>query len=171
MNKQTCIIACHYTSPCGNLILASYGNALCLADWQLSSKHEQNKARISKTLGLPFVEGKSELLDNTCIQLDEYFLGKRQTFDLPLLMLGTDFQREVWESLGAIPYGATCSYLDLAQSIHRPMSVRAVANAVGANPLSIIVPCHRIIGSNNQLRGYAGGIEAKALLLSLEGRP
>lgn len=108
-------------------------------------------------------------LDEVARQLDEYFAGKREQFQLTLAAPGTPFQREVWHALQHIPYGTTCSYSELAEKIGRPRAVRAVGTANGANPISIIVPCHRVIGSNGTLTGYAGGIERKQLLLELEG--
>ncbi|TDF85498.1 methylated-DNA--[protein]-cysteine S-methyltransferase [Pseudomonas sp. H9] len=108
-------------------------------------------------------------LDTVARQLDEYFAGKREVFDLRLAPLGTPFQQEVWQALQRIPYGTTCSYRDLAENIGRPRAVRAVGTANGANPISIIVPCHRVIGSNGTLTGYAGGVERKQMLLELEG--
>jgi methylated-DNA-[protein]-cysteine S-methyltransferase len=103
-------------------------------------------------------------------QLDEYFAGKRQQFDLPLHPSGTPFQLEVWGALLAIPYGETTSYADIARRIRRPRAVRAVGAANGANPLAIIVPCHRVIGSHGDLVGYGGGLPAKRWLLAHERR-
>ena len=102
-------------------------------------------------------------------QLREYFAGERRQFDLPLEPAGTAFQLEVWEQLRAIAFGATDSYAAIAARIGRPRAVRAVGAANGANPLAIIVPCHRVIGSNGRLTGYAGGLERKAWLLRHEG--
>ena len=108
-------------------------------------------------------------LDEVARQLDEYFAGKREVFEVRLAPLGTAFQQEVWHALQRIPYGTTCSYGDLAEQIGRPRAVRAVGTANGANPIAIIVPCHRVIGSNGTLTGYAGGVERKQMLLELEG--
>jgi len=102
-------------------------------------------------------------------QLEEYFAGARRTFDLPLAAAGTDFQREVWRGLAAIPYGVTLSYGELARRLGRDRAVRAVGLANGRNPLSIVVPCHRVIGANGTLTGYGGGLERKRFLLELEG--
>jgi methylated-DNA-[protein]-cysteine S-methyltransferase len=101
-------------------------------------------------------------------QLEEYFAGTRQAFDLPLAAEGTDFQRRVWDALLGIPYGTTISYLELARRIGDPKAVRAVGLANGRNPISIIVPCHRVIGSDGSLTGYGGGIERKRWLLQHE---
>lgn len=101
-------------------------------------------------------------------QLSAYFRGELRAFNLPLLPAGTPFQRTVWQAIAEVPYGQTISYKQLAQRIGRPNATRAVANATGANPLAIIIPCHRIIGSNGSLTGFAGGLYAKRFLLNLE---
>jgi methylated-DNA-[protein]-cysteine S-methyltransferase len=101
-------------------------------------------------------------------QLDEYFDGRRQTFDLPLDLSGTPFQQKVWERLSQVPYGATASYLLHAQSVGAGHAVRAVGTAIGRNPVSIIIPCHRIVAGNGTLAGYAGGLERKRYLLAFE---
>jgi methylated-DNA-[protein]-cysteine S-methyltransferase len=103
-------------------------------------------------------------------QLLEYFSGKRKTFDFPLAPKGTPFQLDVWNALLEIPYGDTVTYAELARRIGRPAAVRAVGAANGANPIPVIIPCHRVIGSNGTLTGYGGGIERKQWLLALEGR-
>lgn len=104
------------------------------------------------------------------IQLREYFAGQRQVFALELALQGTDFQLAVWNELLRIPYGVTISYAELAHRIGRPSAIRAAGTANGANPVPVIVPCHRVIGSNGTLTGYGGGIERKQWLLALEGR-
>jgi len=103
-------------------------------------------------------------------QLAEYFAGQRSEFDLPLAPAGTDFQQAVWRALLAVPFGATSTYGDIAQTIRRPSAVRAVGAAVGANPIGIVVPCHRIIGRDGSLTGYAAGLDRKVKLLALERR-
>lgn len=103
-------------------------------------------------------------------QLQEYLRGEREQFDLALDAQGTDFQKRVWKALMDIPYGATCSYGDIARALGNPKAVRAVGAANGQNPISIVVPCHRVIGSNGKLTGYAGGLTRKAWLLSMETR-
>lgn len=102
-------------------------------------------------------------------QLEAYFAGESQTFDLPIRFSGTDFQCAVWEALREIPCGETRTYGDIAKCIGRPKAVRAVGHAIGQNPISIIVPCHRVIGKDGTLTGFAGGLSAKAWLLTLEG--
>lgn len=109
-------------------------------------------------------------LDDLSTQLHEYFSGKRKTFEFPLAPKGTAFQLAVWNALLAIPYGDTITYAELAQRIGKPSAIRAVGAANGANPIPVIIPCHRVIGSNGTLTGYGGGIERKQWLLALEGR-
>lgn len=103
-------------------------------------------------------------------QLNDYFSGKRKTFNLPVLLSGTPFQCQVWDAVNKIPFGQTTSYLKLSQALGNPAAIRAVGAAIGANPILIIIPCHRIIGTNGQLTGYAGGLDRKERLLELEGR-
>ena len=101
-----------------------------------------------------YKEGISEVITRTIGQLDEYFAGRRTTFDIPLLLVGTDFQKTVWNELLNIPYGKTISYAGLSQKLGNPKAIRAIASANGANPISILVPCHRVIGSDRKLVGY-----------------
>jgi methylated-DNA-[protein]-cysteine S-methyltransferase len=103
--------------------------------------------------------------------LQEYFRGERRTFDLPLAPRGTEFQMDVWRALQRIPYGETRSYSGIAREIGRPAAVRAVGAANGANPIPIVIPCHRVVGSNGSLTGFGGGIETKRWLLALESTP
>jgi methylated-DNA-[protein]-cysteine S-methyltransferase len=103
-------------------------------------------------------------------QLDEYFAGQREEFDLPLAPRGTPFELSVWEELRRIPFGETRSYADIARALGKPAATRAVGRANGANPLPIVVPCHRVIGSNGSLTGFGGGLDNKVRLLELEGR-
>ncbi|NBD35189.1 MAG: methylated-DNA--[protein]-cysteine S-methyltransferase [Chloroflexi bacterium] len=113
--------------------------------------------------------GDLPLLREAQAQLTGYFEGRRAAFDLPLDLRGADFQRAVWEALLTIPYGETCSYGDVAAAIGRPRAARPVGQAVGANPVGVIVPCHRVIGSDGRLTGYGGGLDLKRALLRLEG--
>ena len=129
---------------------------------------EQREKRLLKALNVFFIERDNEVLIDARRQLSEYFNAQRKTFDMPLLMTDTDFQKRVWQALIRVPFGATASYLDLAERIKNKKAVRAVASANGANAISIFIPCHRIIGSNGQLTGYAGGLPAKEALLKLE---
>jgi methylated-DNA-[protein]-cysteine S-methyltransferase len=113
--------------------------------------------------------GRGGVLDAAAEQLDAYFAGQLTEFDLPIELRGTPFQREVWAALLAIPFGRTTSYRQLAMRVGRPAAYRAVGMANGRNPISIVVPCHRVIGSDGSLTGYGGGIERKSWLLAHEG--
>ncbi len=157
-----------YHSPCGDLLLGSLSDRLCLCDW--TNRHNANVvlSRLRQYLHADLKEGNSAIIDMAISQLGEYFIGARSTFTTPILFAGTAFQQAVWSSLLTVPYGETVTYLQLAERLHCPQSVRAVANAVGANAVSIFVPCHRIIGTNGTLTGYAGGLPAKRFLLQLE---
>jgi methylated-DNA-[protein]-cysteine S-methyltransferase len=157
-----------FKTSCGELLLGSFNGKLCLCDWKYRKRRRAIDFRIQKALNAVYEEGTSKLIEQTREQLSRYFAKERTVFDIPLLLIGTDFQRQVWEELMQVPYGRTESYLGLANRINKPEAVRAVATANGANAISIIIPCHRIIGSNNKLVGYAGGLDAKKKLLALE---
>ena len=126
-------------------------------------------SRIQTFLNADFKEGDSLVIESTIRQLNEYFEQRRTSFEIPLLIAGSDFQKKVWEALVHISYGTTTTYQDLAEALNASKAIRAIASANGANALSIIVPCHRVIGSNGELVGYAGGLSAKKSLLNLEG--
>ncbi|WP_304247060.1 methylated-DNA--[protein]-cysteine S-methyltransferase [Parabacteroides gordonii] len=158
----------NYQSPCGELILGSLDGKLCLCDWMNEERRTLIDRRLQKLLHARYEAGESEVLAQTVSQLDEYFAGKRTEFDIPLLFAGTDFQKAVWNALLNIPYGKTVSYAALSQDLGNRKAIRAVAAANGANSISILVPCHRVIGSNQKLVGYAGGLSAKQQLLDLE---
>jgi methylated-DNA-[protein]-cysteine S-methyltransferase len=151
-----------WTGPLGPMLLASHDAGL-LGVWFEQQKHYPDVA------GLAF--GDHPIVTVAQAQLSAYFAGERSQFSLPLdLSNGTAFQQSVWRALLEIPCGVTISYSGLSQQIGRPSAVRAVAAAVGRNPLSIVVPCHRVLGSNGSLTGYAGGVDRKAALLNLEQR-
>lgn len=169
MKERNTIYIQDYVSPWGTLQLGSLDNKLCMCDWLSDSHHRKVKKRLERLLHANLEFGTSEVLSLAVRELDEYFAGLRKEFDLPLHTVGTELQQEVWSELQKTPYGATISYKALAEHMNRPEAVRAVANAVGNNSISLFIPCHRIIGSNNALTGYAGGIEAKRALLKFEG--
>jgi len=125
--------------------------------------------RIKKGLNAEFKQEGSQVIEIAKQQLAEYFEGKRTSFDIPLTFVGTQFQKHVWNELLEIPIGKTDTYLGLSKKLGNVKAIRAVATANGANALSIIVPCHRVIGSEGKLVGYAGGLPAKKKLLELEG--
>lgn len=159
----------YYHSPAGELILGSFEDELCLCDWMIEKRRDRIDLRIQKMLDVRYIIGSSAVIEKAVAELDDYFARRSTTFDIPLLFVGTDFQKRVWNKLLEIPYGHTVSYGEMARQLGCPKAVRAVANANGANALSIFAPCHRVIGSNSRLVGYAGGLEAKRILLELEG--
>ncbi|RRD02059.1 methylated-DNA--[protein]-cysteine S-methyltransferase [Prevotella sp. OH937_COT-195] len=143
-----------YHSPCGNIYLGAVAEGLCFAKWSPLDFGE---------------EGFNEVLAKAVCELDEYFAGRRREFDVTLCYVrGTDFQKRVWDLLKTIKYGKTISYMEEARKYGNVKAVRAVANANRCNPLSIFIPCHRVIGSDGSLTGYAGGIEKKRFLLNME---
>jgi len=158
----------YFKTPVGELILGSYGNKLCLADWRQRKMRDSIDNRLRKRLDAEYIEQSSEVIEETIRQLNEYFNSDRKVFNIPLLVVGTEFQKSVWNGLIEVHFGTTASYLDLAKSIGNEKAVRAVATAVGANAISILIPCHRIIGSDGSLTGYAGGLDTKKKLLKLE---
>lgn len=152
------------------MILGSYGNKICLCDWAVEKRRDMIDRRIRRHLNAVYKEALSETVSRAISQLDEYFAGTRREFPIPVIFCGTPFQCAVWRELMKIPYGTTLSYAALAGRIGNPKAVRAVASANATNPISILVPCHRVIGSDNRLTGYGGGLDAKRMLLSLETR-
>lgn len=156
--------ACKFLeSPVGLLTLVARGSKLAAILWE---DDRPNRVR----LGELQEQGDHPMLVRTAAQLQEYFAGARQQFDLELDFAGTGFQVQVWQALLAIPFGETRSYLDIATQLGNPKAVRAVGAANGRNPISIVAPCHRVIGSSGSLTGFAGGLPAKQFLLSLERR-
>lgn len=157
-----------YGSPCGVLLLGVMESRLCLCNWTESRCRTRVEDRVARLLQAEYRSGSDETLVLAVRQLDEYFDGRRQVFDLPLLPVGTEFQLSVWRELLNIPYGGVCTYTVQAERLAMPRAVRAVAAANGQNALSIFIPCHRVIGKEGRLTGYAGGIETKRFLLELE---
>ena len=160
----------YYNSPCGELVLASMDDELCLCDWNGMPCAERNLRRIRRYVNKDFRKETSPVIEQTKRQLDDYFAGNRKEFDIQLHTFGTDFQNRVWKALLDIPYGKTRTYMEIAKSIGNAKGVRAVAQAIGANSIDIIVPCHRVIGSNHSLTGFSGGLDKKRFLLELERR-
>lgn len=158
----------YYKTQIGELLLGSFDEKLCLLDFRYRKMRNTVDNRIKKGIGAEFVFKDNDVLRVIRKQIDEYLNKERKNFDIPLLMIGTDFQKSVWTALMQVPYGSTSSYLELARNIKNEKAVRAVANANGANSMSLIIPCHRIIGSNRKLVGYGGGLVAKEQLLKLE---
>lgn len=158
----------YFKTSYGELILGSFNDKLCLCDWRFRKMRASIDARIQKGLKADYEGKETSVLQNTKLQLNEYFNGDRKVFDIPLLLIGTDFQKSVWNELLKIPYGKTDTYLELSKKLENEKAIRAVASANGANAIAFIVPCHRIIGSDGKLVGYAGGLNVKKKLLQLE---
>lgn len=157
-----------YEAPCGRLLIGVHGQNICLCDWIIGDRIEKTLRRITGLLDPVPLHDNQDILQLVSDQLDKYFAGALRRFDIPIMALGTEFQRRVWEALFQIHYGKTVSYKEIATAIGLPHGVRAVASAIGANPLSLVIPCHRVVGSDGSLTGYAGGLEAKRFLLRLE---
>lgn len=158
--RQACTAQATIETPLGRVLLARTARGLAGA-WFEDQKY------FPGTLDAP-ERADDPLLQQAARELLAHLAGGRRGFAVPLDPVGTPFQRAVWQAMAAIPPGATCSYRDLAQRVGRPAAVRAVGAAVGRNPLLVIVPCHRVIGSDGSLTGYAGGLDRKRALLALE---
>ncbi|MDP3797076.1 MAG: methylated-DNA--[protein]-cysteine S-methyltransferase [Polaromonas sp.] len=166
MKFDRSIVQTTFQSPLGKMIIAATDKGLA-GTWFAGQRH------LPPQLVEPYVWPKDAdhtVLKQAIAQLTEYFAGTRTVFDLPLdLDCGTPFQQTVWQALLAIPQGGTTSYGELSSRIGKPAAVRAVGAAIGRNPVSVIVPCHRVLGANGSLTGYAGGLDKKTALLKLEG--
>ena len=152
------------SSPVGVLKLVAHEHALVAVLWE---NENPKRVRLAELIE----DQQHPILLKTQKQLNEYFAGQRQIFDLPLDFEGTEFQQKVWQALLSIPFGETRSYKDIAEQIGNVKAVRAVGAANGKNPISIIAPCHRVVGANGKLVGFAGGLENKDILLKIEQLP
>lgn len=157
-------------SPLGVLIAGATDDGVCLLEFGDRTRAEEESRDLTNLLKQQIEDGENEHLRTLKEQLNEYFAGSRKEFNIALVTPGTDFQQEVWNGLLLIPYGTTRSYQEQAVALNKPHSVRAVANANGKNRISIIIPCHRVIGSNGRLTGYGGGLKRKKWLLDHEYR-
>lgn len=155
-----------YSSPLGMYIIISSGQGVAY----IEPKRQAHKHLTSWLKNGANIHEDGKYNQGVVTELDSYFEGKLRKFSVPLDLRGTNFQLEVWRLLLSIPYGKTCSYGDLARSLGQPKAARAVGGAVGSNPISIIVPCHRVIGANGNLTGYGGGLSRKRVLLNLENK-
>ncbi len=168
MSTTASIFTQQYQTAHGSLLLGAYDNTLCLCDWLARPNRARIDQRIQRYLQASYKPQACEATDAAIEQLNAYFGQKTPSLERPLLILGSDFQRAVWRQLQQIPYGSTISYRQLAEQINKPSAARAVANANNANAMSIFIPCHRVIGSDGALSGYAGGLATKRSLLELE---
>jgi AraC family transcriptional regulator of adaptative response/methylated-DNA-[protein]-cysteine methyltransferase len=155
-------------SPLGPLLAAASDEGVCLLEFVDRRALRSQIATLRRRFPLPVVPGSNEHLDELAAELEEYFAGRRRAFDVPIVLRGTPFQETVWRRLRAIPAGATRSYADVAPAIGRPSAVRAVARANGDNRIAVLVPCHRVIGSDGSPTGYGGGVWRKEWLLAHE---
>lgn len=162
------ILCTDIETPIGNMIIGSTDSGCCLLEFHDRGGVEKILAAIEKRYRREAAHGDSEMNQLVSRQLAEYFSGNRTEFTLPLDIAGTPFEKSVWRELLATPYGATRSYGEVAVAVGRPQAQRAVGRANGANRISIIVPCHRIIEANGKLRGYGGGLWRKRWLLDHE---
>jgi AraC family transcriptional regulator of adaptative response/methylated-DNA-[protein]-cysteine methyltransferase len=156
-------------TPLGTMLACATDSGICLLEFTDRVRLERQVLGLKKLLNGEIVEADHPLFETLKRELDEYFRKERQSFDLPLHLVGTEFQKKVWQALLTIPYGETRSYLQLSEFLENKLAIRAVAAANGANRMAILVPCHRVIGSNGDLTGYAGGLQRKKFLLELEG--
>lgn len=155
-------------SPLGSLFAAVDDSGVRVLEFVKTDGPIRQLELMRRTLGAPLERGEHPLLEGLREQLAGYFDGERRVFDLPLHPKGTPFQERVWKALLEIPYGEVRSYIDLARAVGNPKAVRAVGGANGSNPISIIVPCHRVIGADGSIVGYGGGLERKEWLLAHE---
>lgn len=155
-------------SPLGDLIACATEQGICMLEFSDTQKLDRELAQISKALNQEIIWGEHPHFILLEEQLKEYFSGERRDFSIPIFPIGTQFQKEVWSVLQDIPYGQTISYQQEALLLKKPKAVRAVANANGQNKISILIPCHRVIGSNGTLTGYGGGLWRKQKLLEIE---
>jgi AraC family transcriptional regulator of adaptative response/methylated-DNA-[protein]-cysteine methyltransferase len=158
----------HIETDLGMMIAAASDQGICMFEFADYKLLEQELRQIADAFKAPLVQGGNPHFDTLKKQIEQYFKGERRDFDIPLDLVGTDFQKHVWRSLLKIPYGSTTTYAQQAGLLGKPSAVRAVANANGKNKISIILPCHRVIGADGALTGYGGGIWRKKKLLAFE---
>jgi len=167
MSKNTLNIS-HFDSPVGPMVACATARGVCLVDYMDRDILDAEFEYLTKEFDTYILPGKNKHLDKLHTELDEYFIGKRSAFTVPIHASGTEFQMSVWNALKNIPYGNTRSYKEQAESIGNVKAVRAVAGTNGKNRINILIPCHRVIGSNGKLVGYGGGLKRKQWLLDLE---
>lgn len=167
--KNAHILSQIFTTPLGEMTIVATDSGVCLLEFNSQEQRIERATKdLQKRLKSEVISGTNQHIEQAKDELNEYFSGQRKAFTVILDPQGTEFQQAVWQVLRTIPYGKTVSYQQQAHALNKPSSVRAVANANGANKISILIPCHRVIGSNGKLTGYGGGIERKQWLLDLE---
>jgi AraC family transcriptional regulator of adaptative response/methylated-DNA-[protein]-cysteine methyltransferase len=162
------IVTERFDSPLGEMVVCASDKGVCLLEFIDGGRVEDEFDQLRQLLGQQIVHGRNRHSEQAIQEIDEYFAGRRKVFDVALQMPGTPFQQAVWQALLTVPYGQTTSYQAQSDKIGKPKAIRAVAAANGANRISIIVPCHRIIGKDGSLTGYGGGLPRKRWLISHE---
>ena len=171
MKLHLLLLTTTLSTPLGSMLAAASPEGVCLLEFDDDPvRLARQTRRVQQRLGGTFRPGHCEELDLLQQQMEEYFAGKRKFFDLPFDDSGTPFQRSVWQVVCNIPYGQTCTYHEIASRLNRPHSARAVGSANGQNPLSILIPCHRLVNQSGGLSGYGGGLRRKQALLELEAQ-
>ena len=155
-------------TPLGILTGAAVDHGICMLEYSDNHRDSNRLEKLQSRLGIGIIKSNHPFLDQLENELKEYFDNKRKEFDVPLVLMGTNFQEKVWEALRNIPYGSTISYMELANRLGNKLVIRAAGRANGQNPLAIVVPCHRVLGANGSLVGYGGGIWRKRFLINLE---
>jgi AraC family transcriptional regulator of adaptative response/methylated-DNA-[protein]-cysteine methyltransferase len=166
--KGECIRVAWLRTPLGPMIAGATDEGLCLLEFSDRRMLERQLSILGRRFKVPLVPGDHEYLKQTENELAEYFAGERKDFEIPLQVVGSDFQKRVWNALQRIPYGQTRSYRDLAKAVRSPDAVRAVGQANGMNRVAIVIPCHRVVNADGRLGGYGGGLWRKQRLLALE---
>ncbi len=169
-DELTCMLFRPVSTPIGTLTIAATTDGICLLAFGGPATAAADIARVSTSLSCPALPGNNTHLDELVAELHEYFAGELQQFTIPLLLGGTDFQKGVWAALQDIPFGQTCSYEQLARCVGRPTGQRAVGLANGANPIAVVIPCHRVVRKDGSIGGYGGGRWRKIHLLEHEQR-
>lgn len=169
LSKETAVISTiQIATPLGPMLACATSEAVCLLEFTNRIRLENEFRDLQKMLNAVMLPGRNHYLDQLEKELTEYFEGKRKTFSIPLQTPGTEFSKSVWQTLQKIPYGKTCSYKEQAEMLNNPKAIRAIASTNGRNRLAIIIPCHRVIGSDGKMTGYAAGTERKKWLLNFE---
>ena len=168
MNLKESILTTTIKTPIGEMVACATEKGLCLLEFKERKDLNKQLKSLTSHFNSEIISGHNSLLLKLQEQLDQYFNKKLRAFNLPLYLVGTDFQKSVWNLLPDIPFGMTISYMDLTKKLGNPDAIRAVANANAANKIAIVIPCHRVIGSDGKLTGYAGSLWRKNYLLNLE---
>lgn len=167
-DSNTIIITTEFSSPLGPMLAGATSEGVCILEFTNRLRLEKELIELQKLLNAVTVPGRNQHLDQLESELNEYFEGKLKAFSVALHIPGNEFVQSVWKTLRQIPYGKTCSYKQQAEMMNNPKAIRAIASTNGRNRLAIIIPCHRVIGSNGSMTGYAAGVDKKKWLLQLE---